>query len=123
MAVNRIRSDVIGDIRGCHIKEDSARFDFHTSERFTPEQLTQITECATELALRDLPVEVYPHPDEPEALYWSCDGVVIPCGGTHLASTGAVGPVEVRRRNLGKGLERLTVVFPNRRLDLRPYHD
>ncbi len=123
MAIEQVRPDAIPNIRGCHIKEDSARFDFGVADRFQAEELEQIGAIASRLVERDLPIQVYPHPEEPEALYWECDGVVIPCGGTHLTETGAVGPLELRRRNMGKGIERILIAFPNPSLDLARYHE
>jgi Ser-tRNA(Ala) deacylase AlaX len=33
----------------------------------------------------------------------------VPCGGTHLKRTGEVGAVTLKRRNVGKGKERVEI--------------
>lgn len=122
MAAEQVRPDAVKYTKGCHIKTDSARFDFATSERFTHEQVAEIARRASVLAEADHTIRLYAHPDEPEAIYWECAGEVIPCGGTHLDRTGPVGQILLRRKSLGRGLERLTLTFPDGRIDVSSYH-
>jgi Ser-tRNA(Ala) deacylase AlaX len=35
----------------------------------------------------------------------------MPCGGTHVARTGEIGPVRLKRRNVGAGKERVEVTL------------
>jgi Ser-tRNA(Ala) deacylase AlaX len=42
--------------------------------------------------------------------YWEVPGFArIPCGGTHLKRTGEVGNIMLKRKNIGKGKERIEV--------------
>ena len=42
--------------------------------------------------------------------YWEIEGFArIPCGGTHLRRTGEVGQIRLKRKNIGKGKERIEV--------------
>ncbi len=65
----------------------------------------------------------YHHSEEPEAWYWEANGHVIPYGGTHLTSTAPIGKILVRRKNIGKNLERITLEFPDAVVDDTKYHD
>jgi Ser-tRNA(Ala) deacylase AlaX len=49
--------------------------------------------------------------DEPnQRRFWRVEGFAqVSCGGTHPHSTGEIGVVKVRRRNPGKGKERLEI--------------
>ncbi|MBN1827919.1 MAG: alanyl-tRNA editing protein [Deltaproteobacteria bacterium] len=45
-----------------------------------------------------------------EERYWEIVGFArVPCGGTHLRSTGEIGPVKLKRENIGKGKERIEI--------------
>ena len=121
LAVEAVRPGTTAGVIGCHIREDQARFDFSVPARFTEDELARIEEVANSLVARDLPIAVEPHPDEPQALYWRCDGHVIPCGGTHLERTGCIGTLRVSRRSIGKGKERLSCVFPEARAPTHRY--
>ena len=42
--------------------------------------------------------------------YWEIEGFArVPCGGTHLKRTGEIGPVTLKRVNIGKGKERIEI--------------
>ncbi|WP_346778797.1 alanine-tRNA synthetase second additional domain-containing protein [Burkholderia sp. Ac-20344] len=42
--------------------------------------------------------------------FWTVDGfATMACGGTHPASTGEIGMLTLKRRNTGKGKERIEV--------------
>lgn len=42
--------------------------------------------------------------------YWELEGFArVPCGGTHLRRTSEVGPIELRRKNVGRGRERIEI--------------
>lgn len=122
IGVGTVRPDAIPGTIGCHIKIDSARFDFSVKQRFTAEEITQIAEVANALANRDLPVRLFPHQVEPDARYWACEEHIIPCGGTHLDTTGPVGQLVLRRKNLGTGKERITCEFPDAHIQREKYH-
>ncbi|MBS0553454.1 MAG: alanyl-tRNA editing protein [Proteobacteria bacterium] len=121
VGIGLYRPDAIPGILGCHIKPEGARFDFKVAERFTPEDVEAITAFANDLVCRDAPVRVEPHAVHADARIWRCEAHQMPCGGTHLASTGSIGPLKVRRKCLGAGKERLSCEFVDAALDLMPY--
>lgn len=116
------RPDAIKSTLGCHIKSDGARFDFGVGERFTGEQVSQIEASANDFVARDAKIAVSAHPSAPDARMWHCEGHVIPCGGTHLDRSAPVGLLQVRRKSLGAGKERLSCDFPAAVFDTARYH-
>ena len=47
---------------------------------------------------------------EKEERYWEIRGFAqVPCGGTHLRRTGEIGEIELKRKNPGKGKERIEI--------------
>jgi Ser-tRNA(Ala) deacylase AlaX len=48
--------------------------------------------------------------EEKEERYWEIRGFArVPCGGTHLRRTGEIGEIELKRKNPGKGKERIEI--------------
>lgn len=108
-------------IKGCSIKPDGARLDFHVENKFVPDDVTAVQDFVQNMISRDKEMVVYAHEQEPEALYWQLDDYAIPCGGTHLQSTGGIGEVLVKRENLGKATQRISYSFRNYKLPLYEY--
>lgn len=122
LGVGQHRPEAIQGTLGCHIKPDGARFDFSVKERFTAEELAQIGATANAYVQRNAAITISAHPQACDARLWHCEGQTIPCGGTHLESTGAIGPLLIRRKGLGAGKERISCTFAQATPDLLPYH-
>lgn len=122
MGLEQRYPDIYGRIRGCHIKEDSARLDFVVDDKMTSEDFEFANEFVNQLVQDDHSMLTYAHPDESEAYYWQLGDTIYPCGGTHLPSTGTLGEVQVSKKNLGKNAQRLIVKFPNHKPLVEPYY-
>jgi alanyl-tRNA synthetase len=122
MAIENLYPKLYDAIRGCHIKEDSSRLDFAIESKITDSELSSIQEYANELVSKDYPITMYAHSEESEARYWQCLDKVYPCGGTHLLSTKNIGRMEIRKKNLGKGTQRIIFSFPEAVIDVGKYH-
>lgn len=122
MGIERLRPGISKFIRGAHIGDDDARLDFYVNERFSSSELEEVMRFANEVIDRDEPIQIYHHPEEPEAWYWKCMNAIYPCGGTHLPSSRYVGHIILKRKNLGKNLDRITATYPNAKLPLDLYH-
>ncbi len=107
LGIEAIRPDMMPGVIGCHIREGQARFDFRTDARVQENELIRIKEIANQLVEQDLKISVYADDKHPDARYWKVKNHVIPCGGTHLTHTGKIGPLNVKRKNIGKGKERI----------------
>jgi alanyl-tRNA synthetase len=122
LAIGQVRPDAIAATIGCHIRPHGARFDFAVQNRFEPDEIARIELIANAYVQRDAVVTVSAHPAEPDARLWHCEGNVIPCGGIHIASAAPIGPMQVRRRGLGRGKERISCEFPQAMPVLDGYH-
>lgn len=95
--------------RGAHMGENGARVDFECQEdisRFFPE----ILEGYNRIIAADLPIEKG-FLDEPNQIrYWRLPNIAnVPCGGTHVHSTGEIGEIILKRERANKGVERIRI--------------
>jgi len=111
MGVEKIYPGLEHKIYGAKIKEDSARLDFRTTLKFSQEDIANIQEYANNIISKNTIIETFTHKDEPEALYWRLDWYTCPCGGTHIDNTSYIKEIKVKRKNLGKNGQRISVTF------------
>ena len=53
---------------------------------------------------------VPPLDEQDEQRCWEVEGFArVPCGGTHLRRTGEVGVIDLKRKNIGHGKERIEI--------------
>lgn len=94
---------------GAHIAEERARIDFAHPASLVP-ILPGIAGEANAIVTADRPIRTGFDDPASGRRYWEIDGFSrVPCGGTHVRSTAEVGPLELRRRNVGKGKERIEI--------------
>lgn len=122
MGIEDLRPGASKKVKGCHIGTDHARIDFSVDERFTQDDLQTVKSFVNALVDRDLPITLFHHPGENEAWYWKCLDATVPCGGTHLPATKYVGHVNLKRKRLGKGQDRIIATFPDAVLPVDLYH-
>jgi Ser-tRNA(Ala) deacylase AlaX len=97
---------------GAHIAADKARIDFARAAPVTPE-LAALTARANAVITADLPITSAFSDVGAGRRYWQVPGFdPVPCGGTHLKRTGEVGLLTLKRRNIGKGKERIEILLP-----------
>ena len=96
---------------GAHIAADKARIDFLWPEPLTP-RLPDFARCLAEIVAGDAAI-VSAFSDAAQGRrYWEIPGFArVPCGGTHLRRAGEIGAVTLKRRNLGKGKERIEIAL------------
>jgi len=96
---------------GAHIAQDKSRIDFEWGENIS-QYFPAITEKANALVAADLAI-ISAYSDEPaQKRYWEITGFArVPCGGTHLRRTGEVGNIQLKRKNVGKGKERIEITI------------
>jgi len=94
---------------GAHIAADKARIDFEWGGN-----ISNILPAIQKEALRIIGsnseiISAFSN-EETEERYWEIVGFArIPCGGTHLKRTGEIGEIELKRKNPGKGKERVEI--------------
>ncbi|QIR76770.1 alanyl-tRNA editing protein [Sulfurospirillum diekertiae] len=94
---------------GAHIAQDKARIDFFWQENIS-NLFPLLLHKATELINKNLPIKSDYSDLANQRRYWEIDGFAqVPCGGTHLKHTGEVGRLCLKRKNIGKGKERIEI--------------
>lgn len=101
---------------GAHIAEDKSRIDFISDSNIS----TYFDEILAEynaIIAANKPIDVGYSEYATQRRYWKIDGFAqVPCGGTHVKSTGEVGYVSLKRDRRGKSQERVIIRLKN---DLR----
>ena len=94
---------------GAHIAETKARIDFRAENNISSlfdEILAQYNAIITS----DLSIPTDYSDRATQRRFWKIDGFAqVPCGGTHVKSTGEVGFVTLKRDRPGKGIERIEI--------------
>jgi Ser-tRNA(Ala) deacylase AlaX len=94
---------------GAHIAADKARIDFAWPENVAP-HLPALAADANRVVAADQAIVSAFSDEAAEQRYWQIPEFArVPCGGAHLRRTGEVGAITLRRRNIGKGKERIEI--------------
>ncbi len=100
---------------GAHISQDKARVDFLWGENLAG-QLESLANSARRIVEQDIPVISAFADESNQRRYWKIPGFAkVPCGGTHLRRTSEVGKFRLKRKNIGRGKERIEVYLSDDR--------
>lgn len=95
---------------GAHIAQDKSRIDFEWNENIA-QYFPLLTEKANALVDANLDIISAFSDEQTQKRYWEIAGFArVACGGTHLRRTGEVGHIQLKRKNVGKGKERIEIV-------------
>ena len=98
---------------GAHISEHKARIDFISPESISP-KLLEILAAYNAIIDKDLPIEKGYFDVATQRRFWRIENFAqVPCGGTHVDSTGQVGYVTLKREHPGKSIERIEIRLVN----------
>ncbi len=98
---------------GAHISETKARIDFISPESISP-KLPEILAAYNAIIDQDLPIEKGYLDEATQRRFWRIENFAqVPCGGTHVDSTGQVGYVTLKREHPGKSIERIEIRLVN----------
>ncbi len=96
---------------GAHIAADKARIDVEWPVSVAP-LLPALYEQAMAIVRSDQPIQSAFSDEANDRRFWKIrEFAEVPCGGTHLRRTGEVGAIALRRRNIGKGKERIEIAL------------
>ena len=99
---------------GAHIAQDKARIDFAWPENISAYFPDLIAKAGAIVAADQAIVSAFSDAAA-ERRYWKIrEFAEVPCGGTHLKRTGEVGAIALKRKNIGKGKERIEITLPDR---------
>jgi len=97
---------------GAHIAQDKARIDFRWDGNISA-VFPVVTSQAHRIIAADEDIVSAFSDEEKEERFWEIKGFArVPCGGTHPKKTGEIGQIDLKRRNPGKGKERIEVFVP-----------
>ena len=99
-------------IIGSHIAAEKARIDFEY-EKPIQELLPEIEKATNEFLTQNYPILRTPDEKSPDLWWWQCSEWKMPCGGTHPQTTGEIGLITLKRKNIGKGKERIEIYLNN----------
>ncbi|MBM3894644.1 alanyl-tRNA editing protein [Candidatus Dependentiae bacterium] len=98
---------------GAHISESKARIDFKSDSNIS-EHFNDILQRYNEIIHQNLPISKGWLDEATQRRYWKIDRFAqVPCGGTHVNTTGEVGYVTLKRDRPGKGIERIEIRLIN----------
>ncbi len=94
---------------GAHIGEDKARIDFALDSSIAS-LFEGLQAEVGELVRADLPIRCAFTDEAAQRRFWQVEGFAeMACGGTHPRRTGEIGALRLKRRNTGKGKERVEI--------------
>jgi len=94
---------------GAHIAPDKARIDFYWPQNIAS-LFPKLTAQVQTIVDQKLEIISAYADHRSQRRYWEIQGFArVPCGGTHLKHTGEVGNIMLKRKNIGKGKERIEV--------------
>jgi Ser-tRNA(Ala) deacylase AlaX len=101
--------DTVIKKRGAHMAEDGARVDFESAVNIS-EYFPAILNEYEKIIDADLPIEKGYLNEAKEIRFWRLPTIaMIPCGGTHVNSTGEIGGINLKRDRANKGVERIRI--------------
>jgi Ser-tRNA(Ala) deacylase AlaX len=99
---------------GAHIAQDKSRIDFEWGESIA-NAFPMLRDKARAIIQANLPILSAYSDEAQERRCWEVSGFGrVACGGTHLRATGEVGEITLRRKNIGKGKERIEIYISDR---------
>lgn len=94
---------------GAHIAADKARIDFALDHNIAG-HFPAIAAEVQEIVAADQAITSAYSDEAAERRFWQIPGFApVPCGGTHLKRTGEVGRISLKRKNIGRGKERIEI--------------
>lgn len=94
---------------GAHISQDKARIDFKWDGKISP-FLDELQNASQSIVDSNQPIISAFSDEVTERRYWKIkEFSSVPCGGTHIKTTGEIGTIKLKRTNPGKGVERIEI--------------
>tara|TARA_Y100000310_G_scaffold155653_1_gene155116 strand:+ start:796 stop:1458 length:663 start_codon:yes stop_codon:yes gene_type:complete len=97
---------------GSNVDATKSRLDYLLDHNIS-QYFEQLTKEANEVFTNDHPIKTFPNQEDPNRREWECPSInqACPCGGTHVANTNKIGEVRFKRKNIGKGKERIEIIL------------
>jgi alanyl-tRNA synthetase len=95
------------DRLGSYVDDEKDRADYAYDGRLPAEELKRVEEDTNQFLTEGHEILILQDPARPGIRIWRCEPIEMPCGGTHIRNTDEIGAVRLRRRNPGRGVERV----------------
>ncbi|MEW5996188.1 MAG: alanyl-tRNA editing protein [Candidatus Micrarchaeota archaeon] len=95
---------------GSNVTSGKSRIDYEYPESLSP-ILSEVEKEANELISRGAEIKTYPETGNPERRWWELGEWKCPCGGTHPRDAKEIGQIRLKRKNIGKGKERIEITL------------
>ena len=99
----------LGELKrlGSHVDEKKDRADYEYEGRLPQDELKRVEEATNRFLAEGHEIRIRLDPSRPGIRIWSCGGIEMPCGGTHVRNTREIGVIRLKRKNPGRGVERV----------------
>jgi alanyl-tRNA synthetase len=105
---------------GSHVDEKKDRADYAYEGRLPAVELRRVEEATNLFLAEGHEVKIRLNPSKPGIRIWSCGPIEMPCGGTHVHNTREIGAIRLKRRNPGRGVERIETTLAEEDPTLTP---
>ena len=95
---------------GSNVTNEKSRIDYEFPESVSS-ILPELEKEVNELISKGMEIKTYPDSANPERRWWEMGEFKCPCGGTHLKDLKEIGALKLKRKNLGKGKERIEIAL------------
>ncbi len=92
---------------GSRVDEKKDRTDYVYEGRLPAEGLAKSQKDTNAFLAEGHDITISPDPQSPKIRIWQCGPVRMPCGGTHVKNTLEIGVIKLKRKNPGRGVERV----------------
>ena len=92
---------------GSHVDDKKDRADYEYDGKLPPDELKAAEEATNRFLAEGHEIKIRLDPSRPRIRIWSCGDIEMPCGGTHVRNTREIGAIRLRRKNPGRGVERV----------------
>jgi len=102
--------EILGELEviGSHVGPERARLDYSFEGRIS-DHFPRIMEVVESVLSEPREITIFRKPENPSIRIWRMGEWETPCSGLHVKSTGEIGKIRLKRRNLGRGKERIEI--------------